>query len=165
MRKVYRGDRIEVSFDLDRCIHIGECLLTLPEVFDLERRPWIDPDAADSDEVAETILRCPSGALQFRRLDGGVEETHAATSVEPMRNGPLRVMGEIHVRLEDGSEEVLPRATLCRCGESARKPFCDNTHLRIGFKAPGEPFRIRLSAVRRRVTEPLASAADPRRES
>jgi uncharacterized Fe-S cluster protein YjdI/CDGSH-type Zn-finger protein len=165
MRKVYRGDRIEVSFDLDRCIHIGECLLMLPEVFDLERRPWIDADAADPDEVADTILRCPSGALQFRRLDGGAEETHSTTSVEPMRNGPLRVTGEIHVRLDDGSEEVLPRATLCRCGESARKPFCDNTHLRIGFKAPGEPFRIRLSAVRRRVTEPLASAADPRRES
>ena len=48
MRKVYRGEGIEVSFDLDRCIHIGECLLTLPEVFDLERRPWIDADGADA---------------------------------------------------------------------------------------------------------------------
>ena len=164
-RKVYRGDRIEVSFDLARCIHIGECLLTLPEVFDLKRRPWIEPDAADPDEVADTILRCPSGALQFRRLDGGAEETHATTSVEPMRNGPLRVTGEIRVRLEDGSEEILPRATLCRCGESARKPFCDNTHLRVRFQAPGEPFRIRLSAVRPHVTEPLAPAADPRGDS
>ena len=165
MRKVYRGDRIEVSFDLDRCIHIGECLLTLPEVFDLNRRPWIDPDGADPDDVADTILRCPSGALQFRRLDGGAEETHPTTRVEPMRNGPLRVTGEIHVRLDDDSEEILPRATLCRCGESARKPFCDNTHLRIGFQAPGEPFRIRLSAVRPHITEPLGSATDPRRES
>jgi len=165
MRKVYRGEGIEVSFDLDRCIHIGECLLTLPQVFDLERRPWIDPDAADPDEVADMILRCPSGALQFRRLDGGAEETHATTNVEPMRNGPLRVTGEIRVRLDDGSEEILARATLCRCGESARKPFCDNTHLRNGFQAPGEPFRIRLSAVRRQIAEPIGTAADPRRES
>ena len=63
MRKVYRGEGIEVSFDLDRCIHIGECLLTLPEVFDLKRRPWIEADGADPDVVADTVLRCPSGAL------------------------------------------------------------------------------------------------------
>jgi uncharacterized Fe-S cluster protein YjdI/CDGSH-type Zn-finger protein len=165
MRKVYRGTGIEVTFDLGRCIHVGECLLTLPEVFDLKRRPWIDADGASPNDVADTILRCPSGALQFRRLDGGAAETHPTTTVEPMRNGPLRVTGEIHVRLADGSEEILPRATLCRCGESERKPFCDNSHLRNGFQAPGEPFKIRLSAVRRRIAEPIDAAADPRRES
>ena len=79
-----------------------------------------------------------------------------------MRNGPLRVTGEIHVRLDDGTEETLPRATLCRCGGSARKPFCDNTHLRNGFRAPGEPFKIRLSSVRPYVTRPIAPARDPR---
>src|SRR5262245_24124804 len=162
MRKSYRGDGIEVSFDLDRCIHVGECLLTLPEVFDLARRPWIDANAADPDTIAEMIERCPSGALQYRRLDGGTAETHATTSVEPMRNGPLRVTGEIRVRLDDGTEEVLPRATLCRCGASTRKPFCDNTHLKIGFVAPGAPFRIRLSAVRRQMQAPMATAEDPR---
>jgi uncharacterized Fe-S cluster protein YjdI/CDGSH-type Zn-finger protein len=162
MRKVYLGEGIEVSFDLDRCIHVGECLLTLPEVFDLKRRPWVDADGADADVVADTILRCPSGALQFRRLAGGPEEAHATTTVEPMRNGPLRVTGDIHVRLEDGTEETLPRATLCRCGGSARKPFCDNTHLPNGFRAPGEPFRIRLSSVRPRITQPIAPATDPR---
>ena len=73
-----------------------------------------------------------------------------------MRNGPLRVTGEIHVRLDDGTEETLPRATLCRCGGSARKPFCDNTHLRNGFRAPGEPFKIRLSSVRPHITQPIA---------
>jgi uncharacterized Fe-S cluster protein YjdI/CDGSH-type Zn-finger protein len=162
MRKTYKGDGIEVSFDLDRCIHVGECLLTLPGVFDLRRRPWIDADGDRPDAIAEVVERCPSGALQYRRLDGGAAETHAATTVEPMRNGPLRVTGEIHVRLDDGSEEVLPRATLCRCGGSERKPFCDNTHLKIGFQAPGEPFRIRLSAVRPHVLEPITAAADPR---
>ena len=164
MRKVYRGERIEVSFDLDRCIHIGECLRTLPAVFDLERRPWVEADGADPDAVVDAVLRCPSGALQFRRLDGGPEEVHPGTTVEPMRNGPLRVTGVIQVRLDDGTEETLPRATLCRCGGSARKPFCDNTHLRIGFQAPGEPFRIRLSAVRPDITHPIAPETDPRRD-
>ena len=39
MRKTYAGKGIEVSFDLDRCIHIGECLRRRPEVFELGRHP------------------------------------------------------------------------------------------------------------------------------
>ena len=162
MRKTYRGDAIEVTFDLDRCIHVGTCLLSQPRVFNLRRRPWILPDADDPDTVAATVERCPSGALQYRRLDGGAAESHASTSVMPMRNGPLLVTGEIHVRLEDGTEEVLPRATLCRCGESARKPFCDNTHLKIGFRAPGELYKILPSPVRQRILDPMPAAEDPR---
>ena len=162
MRKTYRGDAIEVMFDLDRCIHVGTCLLSQPRVFNLRRRPWIDPNADDPDTVAATVERCPSGALQYRRLDGGAAESHASTSVMPMRNGPLLVTGEIRVRLEDGTEEVLPRATLCRCGESARKPFCDNTHLKIGFRAPGEVYKILPSPVRQRILDPMPAAEDPR---
>ena len=161
MRKTYRGDAIEVSFDLDRCIHVGECLLSLPAVFDLRRRPWIDPDLDHADAVAAAVERCPSGALQYRRLDGGGTETHGPATVTPMRNGPLRVVGEVRVRLEDGTEEVLPRATLCRCGGSERKPFCDNTHLKIGFEAPGELFKIRLSPVRPTIHDPMPAAEDP----
>lgn len=162
MRKTYRGEAIEVTFDLDRCIHVGTCLLSQPRVFKLRRRPWIDPDADDPEMVAAIVERCPSGALQYRRLDGGAEETHSSTSVMPMRDGPLLVTGEIRVRLGDGTEEVLPRATLCRCGSSARKPFCDNTHLKIGFRAPGERYKIGLSPVRPRILDPMPTAKDPR---
>ena len=122
MRKTYRGDAIEVTFDLDRCIHVGECLLSQPDVFDLRRRPWIDPNADDPDDgrrdrraLSERRPAVPAARRRPR-------EAHAATSVVPMRNGPLLVTGEVHVRLEDGTEEILPRATLCRCGGSARKP-------------------------------------------
>ncbi|TMB59575.1 MAG: hypothetical protein E6J49_14815, partial [Chloroflexi bacterium] len=74
MRKTYRGKDIEVSFDVAVCTHIGECLRRSPQVFQLRRRPWVMPDAADADELARVIERCPSGALQYRRLDGGLEE-------------------------------------------------------------------------------------------
>jgi uncharacterized Fe-S cluster protein YjdI len=40
VRKVYRGRDIEVSFDLDLCVHVGACLRGLPQVFELQRRPW-----------------------------------------------------------------------------------------------------------------------------
>ena len=166
MRKVYRGRDLEVSFDLDICVHIGECLRGQPEVFKLNRRPWILSDLADADEVAEIVRLCPSGALQYKRLDGGPEEDpDGSTKVTPIRDGPLLVTGRIEVRREDGTLETLPRATLCRCGQSQHKPFCDNQHLAVGFRAPGLPFRIHLSPVRPQLDKPMTKADDPRGRS
>ena len=163
MRKVYHGGDIQVSFDLDICVHIGECLRGHHGVFQLERRPWVLPDEADADTVAEIIETCPSGALQYRRLDGRAPEDHQGTQVTPIRNGPLLVTGVIEVRREDGTIETLPRATLCRCGFSKHKPFCDNEHLATEFRAPGVPFKIHISPVRPKLDEPISKSEDPRR--
>ena len=163
VRKVYRGQDIEVSFDLDICIHVGECLRGDPRVFKLERRPWVLPDEADPDVVKAVIERCPSGALQYRRHDGKPQESHEGrTTVTPMRDGPLLVVGEIEVTRDDGTVETLPRASLCRCGQSKVKPFCDNSHLTSGFRAPGVKFKIHLSPVRMELERPMAKADDPR---
>jgi uncharacterized Fe-S cluster protein YjdI/CDGSH-type Zn-finger protein len=164
-RRVYRGRDIEVSFDLDQCIHIGECLRRMPAVFALGRRPWVAPDAASADEVAAIVERCPSGALQYHRLDGGPDETGPEpATVTPMRNGPLLIRGRVEVKHEDGTVEVMPRATLCRCGQSKSKPFCDNSHLHLreGFRAPGEVFHIELSPVRNAIDRPMTKSEDPR---
>jgi uncharacterized Fe-S cluster protein YjdI/CDGSH-type Zn-finger protein len=166
MRKVYRGKDIEVSFDLDICIHIGECLRGNASVFQLERRPWVLPEMAGADDVAEVVRRCPSGALLYKRHDGRPdEEPDQTTKVTAMRDGPLLVTGKIEVRREDGTIETLPRATLCRCGESRHKPFCDNQHLATGFRAPGQQFKIHLSPVRTRLDTPMTKAEDPRGRS
>ena len=152
-----------MSFDLDLCTHIGECLRRSPEAFQLRRRPWILPDASSADELAKVIERCPSGALQYKRLDGAAEEfAPEPVHVTPIRNGPLLVRGRIEVKRDDGTLEVLPRASLCRCGQSANKPFCDNKHIGIGFRAPGEAFHIELSPVRSAIDRPMETAADPR---
>jgi CDGSH-type Zn-finger protein len=79
-----------------------------------------------------------------------------------MRDGPLLVIGEIQVAHEDGTVETLPRASLCRCGQSRFKPFCDNSHLATGFRAPGVKFKIHLSPVRLELDRPMAKADDPR---
>jgi len=166
MRKVYRGSDIEVSFDLDICIHVAECLRGDRRVFQLERRPWVLPDGSDAEVVAQVVERCPSGALQYRRLDGSPQESHpGGVKLVPIRDGPLLVTGEITVTREDGASETLPRATLCRCGQSKHKPFCDNQHLEVGFRAPGVPYKIHLSEVRHRLDRPISSAEDPRRLS
>ncbi len=166
MRKVYRGRDIEVSFDLDICIHVGECLRGEPNVFKLTRRPWALPDAGEAEAVARVIELCPSGALQYRRLDGKPQEKRAeTTTVTPIRDGPLLVAGTIEVTREDGTVETLPRATLCRCGMSEHKPFCDNMHLKTGFRAPGVKYKIHLSPVRLELDKPMAKVDDPRGRS
>ena len=164
MRKVYRGRNIEVTFDLDQCVHIGECLRGDTAVFQLNRRPWVLTDEASADVVAQVVERCPSGALQYRRLDGGhQEQVGPETKVTPVRDGPLLVTGRIEVTREDGTVEAMPRATLCRCGQSEHAPFCDNTHLAINFRAPGRPYKIHLSQVRVRLDRPIGKRDDPRR--
>jgi uncharacterized Fe-S cluster protein YjdI/CDGSH-type Zn-finger protein len=166
MRKVYRGRDIEVSFDLDLCVHVGECLRGDPRVFELDRRPWVLPDMGSADVVAEVVRRCPSGALLYKRHDGLPDEDPVEpTKVTPVRDGPLLVTGKVEVRREDGTVETLPRATLCRCGESLHKPFCDNQHLLTGFRAPGLPFKIHLSPVRAQLDKPMTKAEDPRARS
>jgi len=65
VRKVYRGRDVEVSFDLDMCVHIAECLRGHPQVFDLNRRPWILPDIADADEVARILVLFAVGLFPF----------------------------------------------------------------------------------------------------
>ena len=162
-RRSYAGRDIEVSFDRAVCIHVGACLAGLPEVFDLQRRPWILPDGAEADAVADQVRRCPSGALRFHRLDSGHDEQPAApTTVTPLRDGPLLVTGALQVTGPDGTVETTPRATLCRCGLSGNKPFCDNSHLRSDFRAPGGRIRIPASPVRPTQEQPIADSDDPR---
>ncbi|NIW35222.1 MAG: hypothetical protein GWN32_01155 [Gemmatimonadetes bacterium] len=135
----YEGRDIAVKFDLRRCIHAEECVHGLPDVFDRDRRPWVNPDGADADRIAEVVMRCPTGALQFERRDGGPAEPVPDENVvraEP--DGPLYVRGDVEIVDSDGTIVLGDtRVAFCRCGASNNKPFCDNAHLDSGFKHPG----------------------------
>jgi len=134
-RKAYRSEKISVSFDLQRCIHARECVRGLPEVFDTEKRPWIQPDRAEPDAITTVVLRCPSGALQFERGDGVRETSPEENVIAIAENGPLYARGDIEIKSpEGGSLFRETRVALCRCGTSQNKPFCDNTHKEIGFR-------------------------------
>src|SRR5262245_14863088 len=89
----YTDDKIDISYDARRCIHAAECVHGLPVVFDTGRRPWILPNAANSDAIAAVITKCPTGALHYTRRDGGAETPSEEASIVPMRDGPLYVRG------------------------------------------------------------------------
>lgn len=134
--KEYRNEQIAVFWEPRLCIHSANCLVMDPRVFDATRRPWIDLAEANADEVADAVMTCPSGALHFQRFDGGEQEgSGGETRIYARRNGPLWVRGAVRVVDAEGTlirEDT--RVALCRCGESGNKPFCDNTHKRIGFR-------------------------------
>jgi uncharacterized Fe-S cluster protein YjdI len=133
--RTYTGETIEVHWERSLCIHMQDCVHGLPQVFRAEERPWIVVDGADADAIAATIEKCPTGALHYRRLDGGPQEQPPAeTTIDPRPNGPLFLRGRLQIVDDDG--EVVredTRVALCRCGGSANKPFCDGTHRRNGF--------------------------------
>ena len=61
-----------------------------------------------------------------------------ATKVTVNNNGPLRIEGEFSIADATGKEFGLAGRTvisLCRCGNSANKPFCDGSHNRVGFQS------------------------------
>ena len=136
----YRGKDIIVKFSIDRCTHVSECLMGLPDVFDVRKRPWINLDAATADEIAAVILRCPTGALHFKRQDGGWEEAIPEKNIITIEeNGPLYAEGDIEVKSGDGT--VVHRDTriaFCRCGASKHQPFCDNLHDLVDFEDAGK---------------------------
>ena len=135
VKRSYATEHIVVHWDSELCIHTAICLNSLPEVFDVQSRPWIDVEADSADAIAAAIRRCPTGALTYHRTDGQADEqAKETTTVVPWPNGPLMVRGNIEVR--DARGELFtagPRFTLCRCGASENQPFCDLSHRRIKF--------------------------------
>ena len=137
-KKTYTGKDIDVSFDKDACIHAAECVRGLPAVFDVDKRPWIQPDNGAADAIRDVVARCPSGALEIV-MDEAANESAPAPGVQ-MRiksNGPVLVTGPCEIEGPDGNPVVIDKPTfaLCRCGLSEKKPFCDGTHAREGWSA------------------------------
>jgi uncharacterized Fe-S cluster protein YjdI len=134
VQREYRTDQIVVYWEPKLCTHSAHCLRGLPQVFDVNRRPWIEVEAASADQIAEVVRRCPTSALRFERLDGGPQEpVPDQTTIQATRDGPLYVRGDLKIVNQDGSARELTRAALCRCGHSRNKPFCNGSHWDVEF--------------------------------
>ena len=117
----YRGEKIVVRFDGDKCIHSRNCVLGRPEVFQANvPGEWIKPDAVSAEEIVATALACPSGAITYERIDGGPQEAAPPVNLVRIReNGPLAVHADIRI----GDIVARLRATLCRCGRRKTNPI------------------------------------------
>ncbi|MER6957649.1 MULTISPECIES: (4Fe-4S)-binding protein [unclassified Streptomyces] len=124
-KKAYEGQSITVTFEAGRCLHAAECVHGLPEVFDTAARPWIRPDGATAERVAEVVRRCPSGALRYARADGVAEAPDRPTRITRGSTGQVTVRGELSVDTPEGPRAET-RVVLCGCGLSRLQPYCDH---------------------------------------
>lgn len=137
MTKHYTRDDLTVIWKPDMCIHSTVCWKGLKGVFDPRKRPWINMEGAEAEQIMEQVSRCPSGALSY--VLNSTETTTAGEktetmSVEAMKNGPLVVYGNLSVKDSKGVVTTKSKVTaFCRCGHSGNKPFCDGSHLKVGF--------------------------------
>lgn len=145
------GENVTIHFEGQKCIHSRQCVLGRPDIFVPNvQGEWIHPNAGSPEEVAALALACPSGAIRYERTDGGPQETPPLVNVARIReNGPIAV----HANLEISGQPASFRATLCRCGASKNKPYCDASHTTAGFSASGEPAT--------QPSEPLATRNGP----
>lgn len=137
--EIVAGKDVTITFDASRCIHSRGCVLGYPGVYVPNvKGDWIHPDAASAARVMHSALNCPSGAISVRMNDGSASSDTApvVNTVRVRENGPLAVEADLRLR---GEPLASPRATLCRCGRSQNKPFCDGAHVAAGFTATGEP--------------------------
>lgn len=136
-RKNYVGKEITIHDNRRICSHAAECVNNLSSVFKFNARPWINPYSARTEEMIDTIRKCPSGALSYS-ING--IEYRDPDEREPMvtvsRNGPYFITGGIdligdNIQWAEGASKE--HYTLCRCGASNYKPFCDGMHRTVNF--------------------------------
>jgi CDGSH-type Zn-finger protein/uncharacterized Fe-S cluster protein YjdI len=131
------GAGLTLLYEGKKCIHARFCVTGAPKVFLANvPGPWIHPDAMDVESLVAIAHACPSGAIRYRRKDGHPDEHAPPVNLLAIReSGPYAVRGELSI---DGAPSGF-RATLCRCGASKNKPYCDGSHHEVSFSASGEP--------------------------
>ncbi len=131
--RVIKGRDVVMTDDLSLCTHAGHCGDRFTDVWDMIRST---ADPAVRERLQGMVELCPSGRLGHApSVDAEPVEPAFEPAIAVIRDGPLWVRGGIPVESADGSTyEVRNRVTLCRCGHSNNKPFCDGTHKVVGFR-------------------------------
>lgn len=131
----YAGTNISVFDNRVICSHSGECVSNLSEVFRLGESPWIAPDKSSVEDLISVIKRCPSGALSYSINGKHMRTFDHESDIAIAKNGPYNVTGDIQINIEENLEPPSKEHySLCRCGASKNKPYCDGSHSDINFK-------------------------------
>ena len=131
--RAYYGQKITIHDNRRICSHAAFCIHKFAEVFDLNKRPWINPDGADVDVIIKAIDQCPSGALSYTRDESHYRDIKRQPAIEIEKGGPYYITGEIKIK-NDNQPPSKEHYALCRCGASKNKPFCDGSHYETHFE-------------------------------
>ena len=131
----YDGRGITILDNRSVCAHAGHCTDGLAAVFKYGSEPWIDPNGAEARDVLATIRKCPSGALAYLLDGAAAQEEVRSPAITVTKDGPYAVVWNVDLIGAHRAEGVTrEHYTLCRCGASKNKPFCDGAHSDSGFR-------------------------------
>lgn len=120
---VWEGKTIRTFFNPNACMHVFHCK-PLKEL----RQRELAGDSSAAEEIAKVVLSCPSGALSYEATEVNCEAPEGAADVEIMEGGEVRLQCRFEINAELQERQTPDRATLCRCGLSKNKPWCDGQH-------------------------------------
>jgi CDGSH-type Zn-finger protein len=129
--RVWEGKTLRTHFNPNACMHVYLC----KPLNDL-RAAELEGDTAAATEIMRVVGTCPSGALSYE-LKADVPEPAEPTlpAIEIMEGGEVRVQVDFEINAPLFERQADDRATLCRCGKSKSKPWCDGRHKgRKGFR-------------------------------
>ena len=129
----------------DLCVHATICFTELPKVFIPYERPWILMKSASTEKIIDTVCQCPTQALSYfwnnKKQEEMKNEEEKNTEISIIKNGPYIIKGSFKITDIDGNEIVCEKsASLCRCGYTKNRPFCDGSHLESDFKIDDKTF-------------------------
>lgn len=126
----YEGSKVTVYFNKLLCSHAAECGRHAPAIFNVEQKPWVQPDEGSVASVEEVIHACPSGALTYSEPGGKARHLVGdEVRIRVERHGPYQVRNVKIDGAQFAESAAEEKFVLCRCGLSKNKPFCDGTHL------------------------------------
>ena len=132
----YEGKNITIVFNRSICSGAGNCVRNFPKIYKNASENWIFPDEDSIESVKESIRSCPSGALSYEIDKKSTLERYDDVKINIIKNGPLNVKGKVALQVDKFSTNANPeKFSLCRCGASQNKPFCDYTHASLKAKS------------------------------
>jgi len=125
--RVWEGQTLRTFFNPNTCMHVFYCK-PLKELRERE----LAGDAAAAEEIMKVVGTCPSGALTYETKEAIAEPapTAFASCIDIREGGEIRVQKPFDINAEPMERMMPARATLCRCGLSKNKPWCDGRHVK-----------------------------------
>lgn len=123
------GVAVTISYTPVLCTHAGRCHARAASVFMPKEKPWIQPDGGNLTEILDVIAACPSGALRISVGEAPTQHmTTGEVAISVEKDGPLHVTNIALDADFNGVGASRSKYSLCRCGLSKNKPFCDGSH-------------------------------------
>ena len=121
---VWGGRTIRTRFNPNTCMHAYYC-----KPLNALREADLAGDDSAAAEIARVVGTCPSGALSYEAISPlSVVDPEAGPQIDIQAGGEVRVQCAFVINAERPEAQADDRATLCRCGLSKSKPWCDGRH-------------------------------------